>query len=150
MYMHKRLDVLSGLFWILILVTATGQVPGQPVLVDTIRRHEVDLVLSNQNAILGTARDIKWVLIVERLPWKCCLWKLLMVVSFPYLEIISWCVVSVLQNPDTGGSLSFRFHTAEPGSPTHSPGAVCGVWYGKPDQRNAGWAEHSKARCCCY
>ncbi|KAJ4443884.1 hypothetical protein ANN_05671 [Periplaneta americana] len=38
---------------------ATGQVPGQPMLVDTIRRHEVDLVLSNQNTILNTARDIK-------------------------------------------------------------------------------------------
>ncbi|KAJ9593985.1 hypothetical protein L9F63_014626, partial [Diploptera punctata] len=36
-----------------------GGTPGQPVLVDTIRRHEVDLVLSNQNAILNTARDIK-------------------------------------------------------------------------------------------
>lgn len=42
-----------------ILVTAPGQVPGQPLLTDTIRRHEVDLVLSNQNAILNTARDIK-------------------------------------------------------------------------------------------
>ena len=40
-------------------VTAGGQVPGQPVLTDTIRRHDVDLVLSNQNAILNTARDIK-------------------------------------------------------------------------------------------
>ncbi|KDR19213.1 Protein ERGIC-53 [Zootermopsis nevadensis] len=38
---------------------ATGQVPGQPVLVDTIRRHEVDLVLSNQNTIVNMARDIK-------------------------------------------------------------------------------------------
>jgi hypothetical protein len=40
-------------------VTAAGQAPGQPMLVDTIRRHEVDLVLSNTNAILITARDIK-------------------------------------------------------------------------------------------
>lgn len=40
-------------------VTAAGQVPGQAMLTDTIRRHEVDLVLSNQNAILSTARDIK-------------------------------------------------------------------------------------------
>jgi len=40
-------------------VTAPGQAPGQPVLTDTIRRHEVDLVFSNQNAILSTARDIK-------------------------------------------------------------------------------------------
>ncbi|PNF41175.1 hypothetical protein B7P43_G01436 [Cryptotermes secundus] len=36
-----------------------GQAPGQPVLVDTIRRHEVELVLSNTNAILNAARDIK-------------------------------------------------------------------------------------------
>jgi hypothetical protein len=40
-------------------VTASGQMPGQPLLTDTIRRHEVDLVLSNQNALLNTARDIK-------------------------------------------------------------------------------------------
>lgn len=50
------------------LVTGTGQVPGQQVLVDTIRRHEVDVVLSNQNTILNMARDIKWVQIIGRLP----------------------------------------------------------------------------------
>ena len=42
-----------------ILVTAAGQVPGQAVLTDSIRRHEVDLVLGNQNTILNMARDIK-------------------------------------------------------------------------------------------
>jgi len=37
----------------------SGHMAKQPGLTDTIRRNEVDLVLSNQNAILNTARDIK-------------------------------------------------------------------------------------------
>ncbi|EZA56617.1 Protein ERGIC-53 [Ooceraea biroi] len=38
----------------------TGSQPGsQPVLIDTIRRQEVDAVLNNQNIILNTAREIK-------------------------------------------------------------------------------------------
>lgn len=36
-----------------------GQPGQQPVLVDTIRRHEVDSVLNNQNIILNTAKEIK-------------------------------------------------------------------------------------------
>lgn len=36
-----------------------GQPGQQPVLVDTIRRHEVDAVLNNQNIILNTAKEIK-------------------------------------------------------------------------------------------
>lgn len=37
----------------------TGGQPGQPMLTDTIRRQEVDAVLSNQNVILSTAREIR-------------------------------------------------------------------------------------------
>lgn len=37
----------------------TGQPGQQPVLIDTIRRQEVDAVLNNQNIILNTAREIK-------------------------------------------------------------------------------------------
>lgn len=37
----------------------TGQPGQQPVLIDTIRRQEVDAVLNNQNVILNTAREIK-------------------------------------------------------------------------------------------
>lgn len=37
----------------------SGGQPGQPVLIDTIRRQEVDAVLNNQNIILNTAREIK-------------------------------------------------------------------------------------------
>ncbi|CAK9827423.1 Protein ERGIC-53 [Anthophora retusa] len=40
-------------------VSVGGGQPGQPVLIDTIRRQEVDTVLNNQNAILNTAREIK-------------------------------------------------------------------------------------------
>jgi len=41
-------------------VQVTGGQPGsQPMLIDTIRRQEVDAVLSNQNIILNTAREIK-------------------------------------------------------------------------------------------
>lgn len=41
-------------------VQVAGGQPGQaPVLIDTIRRQEVDLVLNNQNIILSTAREIK-------------------------------------------------------------------------------------------
>ncbi|XP_011154814.1 protein ERGIC-53 isoform X2 [Harpegnathos saltator] len=36
-----------------------GQPDGQPMLIDTIRRQEVDAVLTNQNIILNTAREIK-------------------------------------------------------------------------------------------
>ncbi|KAE8752669.1 ergic-53 [Frankliniella occidentalis] len=38
----------------------TQQQPGQPPvqMIDTIRRHEVDVVLQNQNSILSTARDL--------------------------------------------------------------------------------------------
>ncbi|XP_043281127.1 protein ERGIC-53 [Venturia canescens] len=39
-------------------VQTAGQ-PGQPVLIDTIRRQEVEAVLTNQNVILNTAREIK-------------------------------------------------------------------------------------------
>lgn len=39
----------------------TGGQPGQqqPVLIDTIRRQEVDAVLNNQNLILNLAREIR-------------------------------------------------------------------------------------------
>ncbi|XP_012540603.1 protein ERGIC-53 [Monomorium pharaonis] len=40
-------------------VQVAGQPGQQPVLIDTIRRQEVDAVLSNQNIILNTAREIK-------------------------------------------------------------------------------------------
>ncbi|XP_012221854.1 protein ERGIC-53 [Linepithema humile] len=40
-------------------VQVTGQPGQQPVLIDTIRRQEVDAVLNNQNIILNTAREIK-------------------------------------------------------------------------------------------
>ncbi|KAG7189018.1 hypothetical protein KM043_008611 [Ampulex compressa] len=41
-------------------IQTTGGQPGQPIqLIDTIRRQEVDAVLSNQNVILNTAREIK-------------------------------------------------------------------------------------------
>lgn len=36
-----------------------GQPGQQPVLIDTIRRQEVDAVLNNQNIILNTANEIK-------------------------------------------------------------------------------------------
>ena len=36
-----------------------GQPGQQPVLIDTIRRQEVEAVLNNQNIILNTAREIK-------------------------------------------------------------------------------------------
>lgn len=36
-----------------------GQVPPQPVMVDTIRRHEVDAILANQNQMIAAAREIK-------------------------------------------------------------------------------------------
>nr|CAD7426623.1 unnamed protein product [Timema monikensis] len=36
--------------------------PGQPIAIDTIRRHEVDAVLGNQNIILSTAREIRQVI----------------------------------------------------------------------------------------
>nr|CAD7570517.1 unnamed protein product [Timema californicum] len=41
---------------------ATGGHPGQPIAIDTIRRHEVDAVLGNQNIILSTAREIRQVI----------------------------------------------------------------------------------------
>ncbi|KAJ8869064.1 hypothetical protein PR048_030625 [Dryococelus australis] len=40
-------------------VAVTGGQPGQPLAIDTIRRHEVDAVLNNQNVILSTAREIR-------------------------------------------------------------------------------------------
>ncbi|XP_067003335.1 protein ERGIC-53 [Anabrus simplex] len=45
-------------------VPAQGGQPGQPQLqfVDTIRRHEVDAVLANQNTILSAAKELKNVL----------------------------------------------------------------------------------------
>lgn len=36
-----------------------GQPGQQPVLIDTIRRQEVEAVLTNQNIILNTAKEIK-------------------------------------------------------------------------------------------
>lgn len=36
-----------------------GQAPPQPVMVDTIRRHEVDAILANQNQMLAAAREIR-------------------------------------------------------------------------------------------
>lgn len=41
-------------------LVAQPQQPGQPPvqMIDTIRRHEVDSVLQNQNSILSTARDL--------------------------------------------------------------------------------------------
>lgn len=40
-------------------VQTVGGQHGQPVLIDTIRRQEVEAVLTNQNVILNTAREIK-------------------------------------------------------------------------------------------
>ncbi|KAL0117531.1 hypothetical protein PUN28_010387 [Cardiocondyla obscurior] len=40
-------------------VQVAGQPGQQPVLIDTIRRQEVDTVLNNQNILLNTAREIK-------------------------------------------------------------------------------------------
>ncbi|XP_032666479.1 protein ERGIC-53 [Odontomachus brunneus] len=66
--LHRKLDEVVGrqerTLSLISQVQAGGvQVPGghagQPVLIDTIRRQEVDAVLTNQNAILSTAREIK-------------------------------------------------------------------------------------------
>lgn len=41
-------------------VQAAGGQPGQQIqLIDTIRRQEVDTLLSNQNTIINTAKEIK-------------------------------------------------------------------------------------------
>lgn len=40
---------------------AGGQPGSQPVVIDTIRRQEVDAMLNNQNILLNTAREIKTV-----------------------------------------------------------------------------------------
>ena len=42
------------------VLVVTHQQPGQPPvqMIDTIRRHEVDTVIQNQNSILSTARDL--------------------------------------------------------------------------------------------
>ena len=34
--------------------------PGQQLPVDTIRRHEVDTVLANQNSIIAQARELRY------------------------------------------------------------------------------------------
>ncbi|KAG5328658.1 LMAN1 protein, partial [Acromyrmex charruanus] len=66
--LHRKLDEIVGRQErVLGLVSQIGQggvqvqgQPGQqPVLIDTIRRQEVEAVLNNQNIILNTAREIK-------------------------------------------------------------------------------------------
>ncbi|XP_014474951.1 PREDICTED: protein ERGIC-53 isoform X2 [Dinoponera quadriceps] len=65
--LHNKLDEVVGRQEItLSLMTqqaggakVSGSQAGQPALLDTIRRQEVDAVLNNQNIILSTAREIK-------------------------------------------------------------------------------------------
>lgn len=52
--MHMCCD--SNFMHVLFLITVPG---GQPQLVDSIRRHEVDTVINNQNALLMLAREIR-------------------------------------------------------------------------------------------
>jgi hypothetical protein len=69
--------------------------------------------------------------------------------ELPSIGNTSLRIISIFQNSDAGGSRPFGFHTAEPSSPTHGTSAVCGLWYGKSRQWNAGRTEYGKARCCC-